>query len=161
MGKRENKKLSSRFVPTRCVIENSKKITKKLKKLKNTVVASFQAKIRCNKAVKERKLKLSFRSIPTRHVIENSKKIRKIKRYHYGFISSFLVGKVWERTKIKIIVPFRFYPMHNGKFQKNSKKMKNIKKNTTMASFQWKIGWKRPRKRENKNYRFVSFLPEA
>ena len=27
-----------------------------------------------------------------------------------------------------------------------------------MASFQAKIVWKRPRKRENKNYRFVSFL---
>ena len=26
-----------------------------------------------------------------------------------------------------------------------------------MASFQAKIGWKRPRKRENINYRFVSF----
>ena len=29
MGKRENKKLSFRFIPTRCVIENSKKIAKK------------------------------------------------------------------------------------------------------------------------------------
>ena len=29
MGKRENKKLSFRFVPTRCVIENSKKTNKK------------------------------------------------------------------------------------------------------------------------------------
>ena len=26
-----------------------------------------------------------------------------------------------------------------------------------MASFQYKIGWKRPRKTENKSYRFVSF----
>ena len=43
IGKRENKKLSSRFVPTRCVIENSKKITKKFKKLKNTIMDSFQA----------------------------------------------------------------------------------------------------------------------
>ena len=30
-------------------------------------------------------------------------------------------------------------------------------KNTIMASFEAKIGWKRSRKRENKNYRFVSF----
>ena len=30
-----------------------------------------------------------------------------------------------------------------------------------MASFQTNIVWKRPRKRENKNYRFVSFLPDA
>ena len=28
-----------------------------------------------------------------------------------------------------------------------------------MASFQAKTGWKRLKKRENKNYRFVSFLP--
>ena len=30
-----------------------------------------------------------------------------------------------------------------------------------MASFQAKIVWKRPRKGENKNYRFVPFLPES
>ena len=30
-----------------------------------------------------------------------------------------------------------------------------------MTSFQAKKGWKRPRKRENKNYRFVPFLPDA
>ena len=30
-----------------------------------------------------------------------------------------------------------------------------------MASFQAKIVWNRPRKRENKNYSFVSFLPDA
>ena len=30
-----------------------------------------------------------------------------------------------------------------------------------MASFQAKIFWKMPRKRETKNYRFVPFLPDA
>ena len=30
-----------------------------------------------------------------------------------------------------------------------------------MASFQAKTAWKRPRKRENKNYRLVPFLPDA
>ena len=30
-----------------------------------------------------------------------------------------------------------------------------------MASFQAKIGWKRPRKRENKNYRSVPFILDA
>ena len=30
-----------------------------------------------------------------------------------------------------------------------------------MASFQAKIFWKMPRKRENKIYRFVPFLPDA
>ena len=30
-----------------------------------------------------------------------------------------------------------------------------------MESFQAKIVWKRSRKRENKNYRFVPFLPDV
>ena len=55
MGKRENKKLSFRFVPTRCVIENSKKITKKFEKLKNTIMNSFQAKIGWKRMGKKRK----------------------------------------------------------------------------------------------------------
>ena len=46
MGKREIKFIFPFLsVPTRCVIENSKQIAKKFRKLKNTVVASFQAKI--------------------------------------------------------------------------------------------------------------------
>ena len=30
-----------------------------------------------------------------------------------------------------------------------------------MSSFQAKIGWKMQRKRENKNYRFIPFLPDC
>ena len=30
-----------------------------------------------------------------------------------------------------------------------------------MASFKAKIVWNRSRKKENKNYRFISFLPDA
>ena len=41
-----------------------------------------------------------------------------------------------------------------------AKKFKKIK-NSFMASLQAKIGWKRLRKRENKNYGFVSSLPDA
>ena len=47
-------------------------------------------------------------------------------------MDSFQAKIGWRRMRKrenKIIVPFRFYPMHNGKFQKNSKKIKNIKKN--------------------------------
>ena len=44
-GKARKSKLSFRSVPARHVIENSNKIAQKLKKLKNIVVASFQAKI--------------------------------------------------------------------------------------------------------------------
>ena len=39
-------KLAFRFVPTQCVIEKSKQIAKKFKKLYNPIMASFQAKIR-------------------------------------------------------------------------------------------------------------------
>ena len=39
-----------------------------------------------------------------------------------------------------------------------AKKFKKLK-NTTAASFHTEIGWKRLRMRENKNYRFVTFLP--
>ena len=39
-----------------------------------------------------------------------------------------LVGKGREREKIKIIVPFRSYPIRNRKFQKNRKKIQKTKK---------------------------------
>ena len=41
------------------------------------------------------------------------------------------------------------------------KKIKKKLKNTIMVSFQAKIVWKMPRKRENKNYSFVPFLSGA
>ena len=44
-GKERIQKVSFCFDPTRREIANSKKIIKKFKKLKNTVMASFQAKI--------------------------------------------------------------------------------------------------------------------
>ena len=49
------KKLSFRFVPTQSVIENSKKIAKKFNKLKDTVMASFQAKIGWKRPKKRKK----------------------------------------------------------------------------------------------------------
>ena len=62
--------------------------------------------------------------------------------------------------KIKIFVPFRSFPTHNRKFKKNRKEFKKLK-NTITDSFQAKIGWKMMTNRENKNYRSVSFLPDA
>ena len=44
--KKRKYKLTFRFVPTQRVIENSKQIVKKFKKLQNTIMVSFQAKIR-------------------------------------------------------------------------------------------------------------------
>ena len=62
-----------------------------------------------------------------------------------------------KRDQIKIIISFRSYLTHNRNFRKIVKKFRKLK-NTIMASFQSKIGWKRPRKTENKSYRSVSFL---
>ena len=58
-----------------------------------------------------------------------------------------LVGKRREIEKIKISIPFRSVPTLRA--IENSKKIAKILKNTIMASFQAKIGSKRPRKREN------------
>ena len=57
---------------------------------------------------------------------------------------------------------FRFVPTHRGieNSKKIEKKFRKLK-NTIVASFKAKIGWKRPRKTKNKNYGFVSFLPDA
>ena len=67
------------------------------------------------------------------------------------------------KREIKIMVPFRSVParyvIENSK--QIAKEFKNLKKNTVVASLQAKIGRKRLRKRENNNYNFVPFLPEA
>ena len=105
-----------------------------------------------------------FRSYTTRNrkFQKNSKKIKKIKKYHYGFLSSKIGVKrprKGENNNYRS-VPFRSYPTRNREFQKIAKKFKNLK-NTIMASFQAKIGWKMPRKRKNKNYRSLPFLHDA
>ena len=97
-------------------------------------MASFQAK-KGWKKMRKRKNK-NYRSVPTRRVIENSKKIKK---YHYGHISS--------KNRLE-------------NSQEIVKKFKELK-NTILASFQAKIGLKTMRKRENKNYRSVPFLPDT
>ena len=57
---------------------------------------------------------------------------------------------------------FRLVPTRREieNFKKIAKKFKDLK-NTIMASFLAKIGWERMRKRENKNYRYVSYQPDA
>ena len=57
--KRKNKNYRSRFISTRRVIENSNKTVKKFKKLKNTIMGSFQAKI----GWKMQRKQMSFRSV--------------------------------------------------------------------------------------------------
>ena len=54
-----------------------------------------------------------------------------------------------------------FLPGAEKKMQKKkAKKLKKLK-NTSMASVISRIGWKRPRKKENKYSRSVSFLPNS
>ena len=65
------------------------------------------------------------------------------------------------KREIKITVPFRSYPTCDRKFQKKIAKKFEKFKNINVASLKAKIGTIRPRKRENKNYRFVSFLSDA
>ena len=67
------------------------KNNKKLKKLINTIINSFQAKLGW-KRMRKREIKIivPFRSDPMRNRMfqKNKKKIQKIKKYHYEFISS-------------------------------------------------------------------------
>ena len=48
-----------------------------------------------------------------------------------------------------------------NRLEKIPKKQQKNSKNTIMASFQAKIVWKRLRKRENKSYHYIPFLPNA
>ena len=55
LRRRENKKISFRFVLTRCVIENTKKIAKKFKKLKKHLYGFISSQNRLENDEKERK----------------------------------------------------------------------------------------------------------
>ena len=79
MGKSENKKLSFRFISTRWVIENFKKIAKQFKKLKNTTMTSFHAKIgrkSLRKGEKKNCRSVLFQSDAKQKIPKNSKKIK-------------------------------------------------------------------------------------
>ena len=152
-----------RSVPTWRVIENSKKIAKKFKK-KKPLWLHFKPKS-VERGWEREKIKIivSFRSYLTRNrkFLKNSKEIQKIRKDHYGFSASQNRMENAEKGR-KLKLSFRSVSTRH--VIKNSKKIEKIlknKKNTVMASFQAKIVCKRPRKRENKNYRFVSFLPDV
>ena len=72
----------------------------------------------------------------------------------------------WKRprkTENKNYCSVSFLHGAKQKIKKNSKKILKIKKlkKHIMDLYQVKIGWKRMRKSENKNYRSVPFLTEA
>ena len=133
---------------------------------KNTIMKLWHRfmpkQVRKGREREKKKVVVPLRPYPTRNwkFQKNSKKIKKVKKYHYGFISSQeSVGKGGERDKIKIIVTFHSYPTRNLKFQKNCNKIQKIK--VYHYAFQAKIGWKMSRKRKNKNCRSVPFLHNA
>ena len=96
------KKKSFRWVLTCPRIENSKKIAKKLKKLKKTIMVYFQAKIRWEKLTKSenKKIKKSFQWVPTLPGILNFKKTaKKFKKLNNTIIASFQAKIGWEWPK--------------------------------------------------------------
>ena len=104
--------MSFRFVPTQWVIENSKKIAKILKKLKNPIMASFQAKIvwkRLKKIENKNYRFVSFRSYPTgnRKFQKNSKIFKKFKN---TITTSFQDKTAWKRLKKRENKNCRFVP---------------------------------------------------
>ena len=91
-------------MPSRPIIENSKKIAKKFKKLENTIIVSFQAKIgqeRLRKNEKKKNIVLMY-SYPTRNkkFQKNSKKIQKIRKHHHSIFSNQIrLGKAVKERK--------------------------------------------------------------
>ena len=86
-------------VPTRRIIENPKKIAKKFKKLKNSIMGRFQAKIGSTTKRKREKI-LLFHSVPTQHVIEKSKKSsKKIQKIKNTIMASFQAKIGWKRLR--------------------------------------------------------------
>ena len=76
-------------------------------------------------------------------------------------MASFQAKIGWKEAEKerKQILSFRFIPTQ--RVIENSKKIAKKLKNTIMAPFQPTQGWRRMRKEEKKNYRFVPFLPDA
>ena len=79
-------------------------------------MASFEAKIGWTRPRKRENK--NYRSVPyqpneEQKIPKKSKKIQKIKKYHYGVISSQNLLEKPQREKIKIIVSFRSYPTGN------------------------------------------------
>ena len=123
---------------------------------------SFQAKIGWN-SLRNREnnnyRSVPFRSNPTSN--RNSKTMAK--KLKSTIMDSFQAVIVWKRMRNrekKIIVQFRSYPMRNRKFQKNNKKTKKI--NSYHYQFiSSQTRFEKDEKERNKNYRSVSFLPDA
>ena len=117
---RGKKKLSFWSIQTWPGIRNFKKIAKKLKKLKNINMASFQAKTgRERLRMWEKKILVLIHSNPTRN--RDSRKIaKKFKKLKNIIVAPFQAkqdGTGWEWEKKKM-VPISSLPIRNIEFQK-------------------------------------------
>ena len=127
-------------------------------------MASFQGKIgwkRLTKRGNKNYRSVSFQTKALQKIPKKQQKNSRNKKIPLWLLSKPKQGgKGRGREKIKIIVPFCSNSMRNRKFQKNSKKFQKIKKIPLWHHFKPKqVG--NGSERENKNYRFVSFLPDA
>ena len=89
---REREKIKINF-PIRSFPTRNRKCQenrKKIKKIKNSIITSFEAEIGWKRMREREKIKIIvlFRSYPThnRKFQKNSQKIQKNKKYNYGFI---------------------------------------------------------------------------
>ena len=100
-------------------------------------------------------------SYPTRNrkFQKNSIKILKIRKHHHSFFSSQnRQGKAKKERENQKKKSFQWVPTQPG--IENSKNIAKKFENTIISSFQDKISWKMPRKRENKKNRSDKFLPD-
>ena len=128
LTKRGNKNYRSVSFLPKSVIENSKKIAKKFKKLKKIPLWLLLKPKQGGKGRRREKIKIivPFRSksMRDRKFQKNSKKVKKIKKYHYGVISSQnRLEKAHRENKNFRFVSFRSDPTRKRKFIKNSKKI--------------------------------------
>ena len=140
------------------------KNSKKIQKLNNIIMASFQAKIG-GKMFRKRENKnynsVSFLPDVEEKIPKKQQKNSKIEKHHDGFIPRKKRLENAEKGR-KQKFSLRFVPSRRARenSKKIAKKLKKLK-NTITASFQAKTGGKMLRKRENKNYHSVSFLPDV
>ena len=129
LRKRENKDYRSvSFHPE----ERGKIKKKQQKKLKNTITASFQAKIgwkMLRKIENKNYPYISFLPDGQEKFQKNSTKVQKIEKIPLRLHSKpKQVRKFRESEKIKIIASFRCFPKGKRKLHKNSKNFQKIKK---------------------------------
>ena len=89
-------------------------------------MASFPAKIgwkRLTRRGNKNYRSVSFLTKAKQKIPKKQQKNSKIRKYHYGVISSQNRLEKAQREKIKIIVPFPSYPTRKRKLKKNTKKI--------------------------------------